>query len=78
MKEQLKQFIINTFMFGEGAVEDDENLFDAGIIDSLGLLKLLAFIGEKLKISVDMADVTMENFSTINKIVKALESKMQK
>ena len=65
-------------MFGEGAVEDDENLFDASIIDSLGLLKLLAFIEEKLKISVDMADVTMENFSTINKMVKALETKIKK
>lgn len=78
MKEQLKQFIINTFMFGEGTVEDDENLFDSGIIDSLGFIKLLAFVEEKLKISIDMSEVTMEKFSTINNMVKTIESKMHK
>ncbi|MBI5194692.1 MAG: acyl carrier protein [Nitrospirae bacterium] len=76
MKEQIREFIIKTFMSGEGSIKDDENLFDSGIIDSLGLIKLLAFIGEKLKISVDMSDVTMDKFSSVNNIMKTLESKM--
>ncbi len=77
MKEQIKEFIIKTFMSGEGSIKDDEDLFDSGIIDSLGLIKMLAFIGEKLKISVDMSDVTMDKFSSINNIMKTLESKMR-
>ena len=77
MKEQIKEFIIKTFMSGEGSIEDDENLFDSGIIGPLGLIKLLLFIGEKLKISVDMSDVTMDKFSSVNNIMKTIESKMR-
>ena len=36
MKEDIRKFIIDEFMNGEGAVSDDEKLFDSGIIDSLG------------------------------------------
>ena len=28
MKEQIKKYIIDTFMYGEGSVEDDEQLFE--------------------------------------------------
>lgn len=78
MKEQLKTFIIENFMFGEGTLEDDEPLFESNIIDSLGFIKLLAFIEEKFKISIDMSEVTIEKFSTINEMIKTLENKMYK
>lgn len=77
MKDQIKEYIIKTFMSGAGRLEDDEPLFDSGIIDSLGLINLLSFISEKFEISVDMSDVTMDKFSTVNNIMKTLEGKMQ-
>ena len=78
MKEQLKKFIINSFMYGKGSIRDDEPLFETGIIDSLGFIKLLSFVQDKLNVPIDMSEVTMEKFSTINDIVKTLERKMQK
>ena len=78
MKEQLKKFIINSLMYGKGSIRDDEPLFETGIIDSLGFIKLLSFVQDKLNVPIDMSEVTMEKFSTINDIVKTLERKMQK
>jgi acyl carrier protein len=78
MKEQLKKFIVDTFMFGEGTVADDESLFESGTIDSLGFIKLLAFINDTLKVPIDMSDVTMEKFQTINDMVETIEGKMNK
>lgn len=75
MKEQIKEFIVHNFMFGEGPLNDDHQLFESGIIDSLGLIKLLSFMNEKLGISVDMSDVTMEKFATVNDIMKTIEKK---
>lgn len=75
MKAQIKKYIIDTFMYGEGALEDDEALFDSGIIDSLGFIKLLAFIEENFNVSMDMSEVSMENFNTVNDIQATIEGK---
>jgi acyl carrier protein len=78
MKEQIKKYIIENFMYGEGSLTDDQQLFESGIIDSLGFIKLLSFIDEEFKISIDMSEVTMENFQSVDEIVKTIEGKMNK
>ena len=37
MREELRAFIVATFLYGEGTVADDQPLFEGGIIDSLGI-----------------------------------------
>jgi len=76
MKEKVKKFIIDTFMYGEGDLKDNEPLFESGIIDSIGFMKLLSFIGETFNVSVDMSEVTMEKFGTVNDIVNVIQSKL--
>lgn len=77
MKEQLKKFIIDTFMYGKGTIDDNEPLFESGIIDSLGFVKLLAFIDETLKVHLNMGDITIEKFGTINQMTETIESKIK-
>ncbi len=74
MKEQIRRFIVENFLFGERSLEDDEPLFDSGIIDSLGLMKLLAFIEKKFNISIEMSEIMIENFNTLNGIMETLET----
>lgn len=76
LKEQLRKFIIETFNFGEDNIGDDDHLFESGIIDSLGRVKLLAFVDEILKVPLDMRDITIDNFSTINKMAETIENKL--
>jgi acyl carrier protein len=78
MKEKIKDFILQTFMFGEGTLKDKQPLFESGLIDSLGFLKLLAFIEKNFGISFDMKEIAIENFNTVEDIVKTLEKKMKK
>ena len=54
MKEKIKKFITENFLFGERELKDDEPLFESGIIDSLGLIKLIAFIEEKFNVSMNL------------------------
>lgn len=75
MKDKIKDFIISTFMYGEGSLKDDELLFDSGIIDSLGLIKLLSFIEKEFDIQVDMSDITMDNFASVNNIAATINEK---
>lgn len=77
LKEQLRKFIIENFNFGEENIGDDDHLFESGIIDSLGRVKLLAFVDETLKVPLDMRDITIDNFSTINKMAETIENKLR-
>jgi acyl carrier protein len=76
VKEKIKNFIVENFLFGERGLEDDEPLFESGIIDSLGLIKLLAFIDETFNISMEMSEIEIENFNTLNDILETLKRKM--
>jgi acyl carrier protein len=75
VREQVRRFIIDTFLYGEGTVQDDQPLFDSGIIDSLGFVKLLAFLEATCQVSMDMSEVGMESFNTLDEIVKTIEAK---
>ena len=54
---------------------DDESLFDRGIIDSLGVLKLVAFLEEQYGVCVDDEELIPENFETIALLKEFIESK---
>jgi acyl carrier protein len=47
---------------------DDTSLLETGILDSLGLLKLVVFIEERFGISMGDADLLPDNFSSVNAI----------
>jgi len=76
IKASLKKFIAETFMFGEGELNYDTPLFETGIIDSMGFIKLLAFLEKSCGVSLDMSEITMDNFRTINDICAKIGSKL--
>lgn len=53
----------------------DDNLLLSGLIDSLGIVRLVAFIEEQFNVEVLPEDVTLDNFSTINVIAGYLQSR---
>mgnify|MGYP001222818032 CR=1 FL=1 len=53
----------------------ETQLIENRIIDSMGVLELLAFIDMKYDLNLDMEDLTIENFATINNIKNLILSK---
>lgn len=52
----------------------DSQLFSTGLLDSVAMTRLIMFIEEKAKIEVGMEDVTLDNFDSIERIMKFVES----
>ncbi len=52
----------------------DDDLFDAGIVDSAGLISFLAFIEKEYKISIPDEDLLPENFKSISVVTKYIDS----
>jgi acyl carrier protein len=57
----------------KGAVLDpDASLFDSGVIDSMGLIRLLACIEKDLGVSIPMSEIVIENFDSVNRIADSI------
>ncbi len=74
--ETIKQFIVDNFLFGDGdKLAFDTSLFEKGIIDSTGVLELVAFIEENFNITISDEELVQDNFSSLTAIEKFLQSK---
>jgi acyl carrier protein len=66
---QIRSFIVTTFLFGEGdKLANADSLRQSGVVDSTGVLDLLAFLEERYDITVADAELVAENFDSIDKI----------
>lgn len=66
----LKEYIRQELMNGAGGdLDDNENLLAAGIVDSLGVLRLVSFVEERFGVEVADEDVTLENFQSVQSMV---------
>ena len=74
--ETIRQFIVDNFLFGDRAKLDlNTPLFEKGIVDSTGVLELVAFIEDNFKVIVSDDELVQDNFSSLNAIEKFLQSK---
>jgi len=77
-KQMIRAFIIEEFEVNKDKLSDSKPLFDSGIIDSLGMVKLTAFIESTFKIAISPSEVTMDNFDTVDKIAGYVDKKLKK
>jgi acyl carrier protein len=68
---EVERFIVREIAAGRGidAVAHDRDVLADGIIDSLGITELIAFLEDKYAIEVGDEDIDAENFRTIDDIV---------
>ena len=78
MEEAIKRFIIDNFMEGKGQLDNSQSLFESGIIDSMQFIILLNFIEKKFGVTIKMSGISIENFDSIDKIVKVVNRRLDK
>jgi len=68
--DKVRQFIKENFYAASSSdLTDDASLLDLGIVDSTGILEVVAFIEEAFEITVDDAEMLPENLDSIQNIV---------
>lgn len=55
----------------------DEDLITAGIVDSMGILKLVAFIEKKFSIKLTDDDIIPDNFRNLNSLEQLVKNKQK-
>ena len=77
-KEKIRQFVLEDLSLDDTIKDlaDDDLLIENGIIDSMGILRLLAFLDEKFGILFSEGEVNTENFGTLQSICDLVAKKL--
>jgi len=75
-KQKIREFIVENFLFGtDDGLEDEASFLEGGIIDSTGILELVAYLEEQFGISVKDEELIPENLDSINNVVAYVNRK---
>lgn len=63
----IREFIVEELVLDDldGDIGDDDDLLTTGLVDSLGVMRLVGFIQDEFAIEVPPEDVTIENFLSL-------------
>ena len=74
--EPVKEFIIENFLFGDPAeFSEDTSFLKTGLIDSLGIMELIAFLETTYHIHIDDHELIPDNLDSLSKIKAFVERK---
>jgi acyl carrier protein len=75
---KIRQYIIDNFLFGlDEGLSNSASLLDQGIIDSTGVLELVAHLEKTFGIKVNDNELVPENLDSVDAIVGFLGRKRQ-
>lgn len=79
-KDTVKNIILASFeeLGNEEIIDEDMDLLDAGIMDSLTIMFLISELEENLNLHIPMHEVTEESFKSVRSIIKYIFDKMEK
>lgn len=78
IRQQMREFIAQSFFY-DGSTEpltDDTPLVESGALDQTGVLEIALLIEETYGVQVDEADLTPENFDTVDSIARFIYTRL--
>jgi acyl carrier protein len=78
VNSKVREFIKDNFMYRDDRADlaDTESLLDAGLVDSTGILELVAFIETEFSIQMADTDIVPDNLDSVDTIVRYVEGKI--
>jgi acyl carrier protein len=80
LAERLREYIVENFIFedpGEG-LKSSDSFLENGILDSTGVLELVAFLEQTFDIKVEDEELIPENLDSIENAVRYLGEKLSR
>jgi acyl carrier protein len=76
-KSQLRQFILENYLFtdDESQLDDSQSFLSSGILDSMGILELVAFLNDDLQVKVETHEMIPDNLDSIDNLMRFIDNK---
>ena len=78
-EREIRKFVIDNLLYGQdaGDFSNDDSFLEHGMIDSTGVLELVALLEGRFAIKVEDDELDPENLDSINKLVRFINCKTQ-
>ncbi|MBF0334355.1 MAG: acyl carrier protein [Alphaproteobacteria bacterium] len=74
----VRDYIKGNFLFGnDGGISDDTSLLEAGVLDSTGVMELVAFLEERFAITIRDQDLVPDNLDSIRQIAALVDRRLE-
>ncbi|MGE5488835.1 MAG: acyl carrier protein [bacterium] len=75
-RTKLRHFITENFLFGRADdLSDHDSFLEKGIIDSTGILELIAFVEQQYGVKVEDEELVPQNLDSIDSLAAYIERK---
>ena len=77
IREQLRRYIAENLLFSdkEYPFEDDASFLKNGVVDSTGVMELVAYVEEKFGVTVEPKEVVPDNFDSVKNLTSYIKRK---
>lgn len=78
IKATVKEYVLDEFLPGESpaVLTDSTPLITGGIVDSMGMMKLVTFLEERFALALGAAEIDVDKLNTISGIASVVRSKL--
>ena len=74
MKAEIVKFIESELLGHQQTIDTHQDLLISGLVDSIGVMRLVGFIERTHEIHVSPKDITLENFGSVETIETFIQS----
>lgn len=80
IEEQIKEYIARNMLFNDNGYgfPEDASFLEEGIVDSVGIMELVAFIEENMGLKVADQEIVPENFDSVTQLAAYIRRKSDK
>ncbi len=73
----VRSFVVENFLFGDDSrLQDETKFLESGIIDSTGVLELIAYLESTFGIHVEDDEIVPDNLNSLSSVCRYLERKL--
>ena len=77
MEQRILNFINTSILNEIVEITADDELLVSGLVDSMSVMRLVSFVKNEFDLDVAPHEITIENFSSVNRLVQLLNTKRQ-
>ena len=77
IEQKIREFIVKNLYYAEDSfIADEASFLETGVIDSMGVMELVAFIQSEFGVEAAQQEIVVENFDSISKLANFVRRKL--
>ena len=75
--KEVREYVVENFLLGEDEEElsNSDSFLESGLIDSTGILEVIAFLEETYDVEIEDEEMIPENLDSVERVARFIASK---